>query len=84
MDTKILERATVIQCVTDCTWLARHGYPDVALALRDDFCQGWSCSELYWNSVVDELIRYVVRTSQTPETSTSQLNAVRFTETEDG
>jgi hypothetical protein len=52
----------------------------VALALRDDFCLQWDCPEPYWNGAVDDLIDDVARRSVTPETSTMQLDAVRFTE----
>jgi hypothetical protein len=72
--------ATISQCVTDCTWLVGRGYPDVALLMRDAFCREWDCPELYWNGAVDDLVDDVARRSVTPETTTMQLDAVRFTE----
>jgi hypothetical protein len=72
--------ATISQCVTDCTWLVGRGYPDVALLMRDDFCLQWDCPEAYWNGAVDDLVDDVARRSVTPETTTMQLDAVRFTE----
>lgn len=68
--------ATLSQCVTDCTWLSRRGYIDLALELRTEFMREWEFSPMHWNDAVNTLIDYVQRKGETPEVSTLQLQSV--------
>jgi hypothetical protein len=64
--------------VTCCAWLVRRSEADMALEMRDEFCHQWDVDPRHWNGAVDELIEYVARSGETPETSVRQLLKLRY------
>lgn len=67
------ECAPVAMCAI---WLARRGYPDLALEMRDDFLRGWQVEAATWNAACETLGKYYTRTSDSPEETLARL-AVR-------